>query len=111
MNELAIFAGAGGGILGGKLLGWRTVCAVERNAYCAQVLAQRQNDGLLQPFPIWSDVCSFDGKPWNGIVDVIDICEDPCNESASYKKVLQNGQQHSLVVYDNKSVTVREILK
>lgn len=29
MNELAIFAGAGGGILGGKLLGWRTVCAVE----------------------------------------------------------------------------------
>jgi len=27
MNELALFAGAGGGILGGKLLGWRTVCA------------------------------------------------------------------------------------
>ena len=30
MNEL-LFAGAGGGILGGKLLGWRTVCAVEWN--------------------------------------------------------------------------------
>jgi len=29
MNELALFAGAGGGILGGSLLGWRTVCAVE----------------------------------------------------------------------------------
>lgn len=29
MNELALFAGAGGGILGGTLLGWRTVCAVE----------------------------------------------------------------------------------
>lgn len=28
MYELALFAGAGGGILGGKLLGWRTVCAV-----------------------------------------------------------------------------------
>jgi hypothetical protein len=25
MNELALFAGNGGGILGGKLLGWRTV--------------------------------------------------------------------------------------
>ena len=24
MNELALFAGAGGGILGGHLLGWRT---------------------------------------------------------------------------------------
>ncbi len=71
MNELALFAGAGGGILGGKLLGWRTVCAVERDAYAAQVLAQRQNDGILKPFPIWSDVCSFDGKPWRGIVDVV----------------------------------------
>jgi len=71
VNELALFAGAGGGILGGHLLGWRTVCAVERDAYAAQVLAQRQNDGALRPFPIWSDVCSFDGRPWKGIVDVI----------------------------------------
>ena len=71
MNELALFAGAGGGILGGKLLGWRTVCGVERDAYAAQVLAQRQNDGILEPFPIWSDVTSFDGKPWAGIVDVV----------------------------------------
>ena len=71
MNELALFAGAGGGILGGHLLGWRTVCAVERDAYAAQVLAQRQNDGILRPFPIWSDVTTFDGKPWRGIVDVV----------------------------------------
>ncbi|UIN53573.1 DNA cytosine methyltransferase [Pseudomonas kribbensis] len=71
MNELALFAGSGGGILGGHLLGWRTVCAVERDAYSAQVLAQRQNDGALPTFPIWSDVCSFDGKPWRGLVDVV----------------------------------------
>ncbi|MCD4483407.1 DNA cytosine methyltransferase [Chromobacterium vaccinii] len=71
MNELALFGGAGGGILGGHLLGWRTVCAVERDAYAAQVLAQRQTDGCLAPFPIWSDVCSFDGRPWAGFVDVV----------------------------------------
>lgn len=71
MNELALFAGAGGGILGGHLLGWRTVCAVERNAYAAQVLAARQNDKCIRPFPIWSDVTSFDGGPWRGIVDVV----------------------------------------
>ena len=71
LRELALFAGAGGGILGGKLLGWRTVCAVERDAYAASVLAQRQDDGILEPFPIWSDVCSFDGNPWRGIVDVV----------------------------------------
>ena len=71
MNELALFAGAGGGILGGKLLGWRTVCAVEWEAYPASVLCARQNDGLLPPFPVWDDVQTFDGKPWRGIVDVI----------------------------------------
>jgi DNA (cytosine-5)-methyltransferase 1 len=71
MNELALFAGAGGGILGGKLLGWRTVCAVEWEPYAASVLAARQNDGLLPPFPIWDDVCTFDGRPWRGIVDVV----------------------------------------
>ena len=71
MNELALFAGAGGGILGGKLLGWRTVCAVEWEAYPASVLCARQNDGILPPFPIWDDVCTFDGRPWSGIVDVV----------------------------------------
>ena len=71
LNELALFAGAGGGILGGHLLGWRTVCAVEWEPYPASVLCARQNEGFLPPFPIWDDVCSFDGKPWRGIVDVI----------------------------------------
>jgi len=71
LNELALFAGAGGGILGGKLLGWRTVCAVEWEPYPASVLVARQNDGLLPPFPVWDDVQTFDGKPWRGIVDVV----------------------------------------
>jgi DNA (cytosine-5)-methyltransferase 1 len=71
MNELALFAGAGGGILGGHLLGWRTVCAVEWEPYAACILAARQNDGLLPSFPIWDDVQTFDGRPWRGIVDVI----------------------------------------
>jgi len=71
LNELALFAGAGGGILGGHLLGWRTVCAVEWEAYPASVLCARQNDGLLPSFPIWDDVQTFDGKPWRGIVDVV----------------------------------------
>ena len=71
LNELALFAGAGGGILGGKLLGWTTVCAVEWEPYPASVLMQRQNEGILPPFPIWDDVQTFDGKPWRGIVDVV----------------------------------------
>ncbi len=71
LRELALFAGAGGGILGGKRLGWRTVCGVERDAHAASVLVQRQANGTLEPFPVWADVCSFDGRPWRGLVDVV----------------------------------------
>ena len=85
MNELALFAGAGGGILGGHLLGWRTVCAVEWESYPASVLCARQNDGLLPPFPIWDDVQTFDGKPWRGIVDVVSG-GFPCTDISSAGK-------------------------
>lgn len=71
MNELHLFSGAGGGILGSELLGFRTVCAVELEPYPASVLLARQNDGLLPPFPVWDDVRTFDGRPWRGLVDVV----------------------------------------
>jgi DNA (cytosine-5)-methyltransferase 1 len=71
MNELHLFAGVGGGILGGILLGHRTVCAVELEPYCRRVLLQRQRDGILPKFPIWDNVTTFDGKPWRGKVDVV----------------------------------------
>jgi DNA (cytosine-5)-methyltransferase 1 len=71
LNELALFAGAGGGILGSRLLAWRTICAVERDAYARDVLVARQNDGSLEPFPIWDDIQTFDGGLWRGRVDVV----------------------------------------
>ena len=96
MNELALFAGAGGGILGGHLLGWRTVCAVEWEEYPASVLCARQNDGLLPPFPIWDDVCSFEGTPWRGIVDVISG-GFPCQDiSAAGKGVGIDGERSGM---------------
>jgi DNA (cytosine-5)-methyltransferase 1 len=91
MNELALFAGAGGGILGGHLLGWRTVCAVEWEAYPASVLCARQNDGLLPSFPIWDDVQTFDGKPWKGIVDVVSG-GFPCQDISAAGGVLESQE-------------------
>ena len=71
MNELALFAGAGGGLLASNILGHDIVCAVERDEYCIEVLVQRQNERILPCFPIWDDICSFDGRPWNGTVDLV----------------------------------------
>lgn len=59
MYELELFAGAGGGILGKNLLGFRTVGAVEIEPYCRRVLLQRQRDDCCPMFPIWDDVRSF----------------------------------------------------
>ena len=87
MNELHLFAGAGGGILGGMLLGHATVCAVEIEPYCREILLQRQRDGILPKFPIWDDVRTFDGKPWRGLVDVVCggfPCQDLSTQSAVY---------------------------
>lgn len=71
MNELALFAGAGGGLLASHLLRHNIVCAVERDEYCIEVLIQRQNERTLPPFPIWDDICTFDGRPWRGTVDLV----------------------------------------
>ena len=71
LRELALFAGAGGGILGGHLLGWKCVCAVEIEDYPRKVLLARQRDGCLPRFPIWDDITTFDGTEWRGRVDVV----------------------------------------
>jgi DNA (cytosine-5)-methyltransferase 1 len=71
MRELALFAGAGGGLLGSRLLGWKTVCYVEWEPFCIELIKARIKDGCLEDAPIWDDVRSFDGRPWRGRVDVI----------------------------------------
>ena len=71
MNELALFAGGGGSILAGSILGFRTVCAVEIDPGKRAILLDRQRDGTLPPFPIWDDIRTFDPEPWRGIVQVV----------------------------------------
>ena len=71
MNGLALFAGAGGGLYASTLLGWRTVAAVEINAYARAVLLRRQADGILPKLPIWDDIRTFDPTPWRGKIDII----------------------------------------
>lgn len=82
MRELALFAGAGGGLLASRLLGFETVAAVEIEPFCREVLQARQADGMLEDFPIYEDVRAFDSRPWRGKVDIV-TGGFPCQDISS----------------------------
>lgn len=75
MRELSLFTGAGGGLLGTKLLGWTHVGYVEWNEYCQRVIAARIADGYLDRAPIFTDVREFAqsgaADQYRGVADVV----------------------------------------
>ena len=98
MNELSLFSGAGGGLLGTKLLGWRSVGYVENNTYCQQILAQRIEDGFLDEAPIFGDIDDFiesgAAKKYKGYVDVV-TAGFPCQPfSVAGKKKGQDDERN-----------------
>jgi len=71
---LSICSGYGGIELGldTALVGEaHTVCYVENEIGVASILASRMEDGTLDPAPVWSDLRTFDAKPWRGKVDIL----------------------------------------
>ena len=56
IKEFHLFAGIGGGIYGGELLGHKCCAGVEIMPYARKVLKQRQKDGWMPRFPILPDV-------------------------------------------------------
>ncbi|MFA5689590.1 MAG: DNA cytosine methyltransferase [Kiritimatiellales bacterium] len=79
LYELALFAGGGGGILAGMLLGRTCIGACEIEEYQRRVLLARQKDGLLPEFPIWDDIRTFRS----------DNAE--CAEFFDYLRTIRNG--------------------
>lgn len=75
MRELSLFTGAGGGILGSKLLGWKTVGYVEWEPYCQRVIRQRIEDGIFDNAPIFGDIRAFNSEgyaeQYKGMVDIV----------------------------------------
>lgn len=72
---MSLFTGAGGGLLGAKLLGWESIGYVEWNEYCQQVIAARIRDGYLPAAPIFTDVREFAqsgaADQYRGFADVV----------------------------------------
>jgi len=75
MNELSLFSGAGGGLLGTKMLGFRPIGYVEANDYCQRVISARIKDGYLEDAPIFGDIRTFLSEgyadSYKGMVDVV----------------------------------------
>lgn len=83
IRSISLFAG-----IGGLDLAWhtaiecrggagRTLCYVEREAYAAASLVARMAEERLDQAPIWSDITTFNPKPWRGAVDWI-LASPPC---------------------------------
>lgn len=73
INGLALYTGNGGleAALHLVLPGYRTVCAVERQAYAAAAFVEWLEKAGLGACPVWDDATTFDPLPWRGLVDII----------------------------------------
>ncbi|WP_370877457.1 DNA cytosine methyltransferase [Kaistia geumhonensis] len=71
LDVISLCTGGGGLDLALDLAvpGSRAVVVVEREAFAVAHLVAAMDAGLLAPAPVWSDVGTFDGRPWRGLVD------------------------------------------
>ena len=72
-HTLSICSGYGGIELGLRQVipRIRNVCYVENEITQAKILASRIKEGRLDDAPIWSDLRSFNAKPFRGKVDIL----------------------------------------
>ncbi len=73
IHVLSLCSGGGGLDRGVELAipGARTICYVEREGFAVAYLVAAMEAGSLRPAPCFTNLRSFDGRPWRGIVDII----------------------------------------
>ena len=97
IREFHLFAGIGGGIYGGELLGHECVGGVEIDQYCQKVLKQRQEDGWMNKFDIFEDVTKLNGSDFTDKFEV--LCGGfPC-QAFSYAAHGKNIEDKNLWPY------------
>ncbi len=98
-NILSLCAGVGGLELGIQLAllyrgeAGRGVCYVEREAAAAASLVASMEAGWFHPAPVWSDMRTFDARPWRGAVHIL-ASGDPCQDnSVAGKRAGADGER------------------
>lgn len=89
MRHGSLFSGIGGFDLAAEWMGWTNVFHVERDPFCQRVLAHH--------FPgsqAFSDVKTFDGRPFRGHVDIL-TGGFPCQPySSAGKRLGKDDERH-----------------
>ena len=94
IREFHLFAGIGGGIYGGELLGHTCCAGVEIDEFCKKILKQRQQDGWMNDFPIYGDIKQLNGKDFKGSFEI--LCGGfPC-QAFSYAAHGKNIEEKNL---------------
>jgi DNA (cytosine-5)-methyltransferase 1 len=97
-NLLSLCAGVDGLGLGVQLAEPLAVCVahVEREAAAAATLVARMAQGTLHSAPVWSDLGTFNARPWRGVVDCV-ISGDPCQPNSVAGKRLGAADDRFLI--------------
>lgn len=92
-NVLSLCSGVAGLELGLKRVipSTRVVCWVEWDLHRIAVLQARMEEGRLDSAPVWTNLYTFDGKPWSGVVDCV-VAGYPCQPFSVAGK--QTGDDH-----------------
>lgn len=89
MDYLSLFTGGMGGDLAMQhLLGFKCKGYVEIDEYCQKLIRQRQEDGLIDKAPIFTDIRTFNleyAREYTGMVDLI-TGGFPCQDISSAGK-------------------------
>jgi DNA (cytosine-5)-methyltransferase 1 len=87
LHSLSLCSGVGGLELGialalhhrGETV--RGICYVEREAAAAASLVSSMEEGWFHPAPVWTDLATFDARPWCGLVHIL-ASGEPCQDNS-----------------------------
>ena len=107
-NVLSLCAGIGGLDLGVHIAvpEARTVCYLEREAFAAEKLAEKIESGALAEAAVYSDLKTFDGRAWRGVVDCI-VAGLPCQPYSAAGK--QQGDVDERYIWPEFFRILREV--
>lgn len=108
VNVLSLCTGLGGLELGLRMAGVRarTVCVVEREAFVAACVVKEMLEGRVDDAPVWSDLETFDGRPWRGKVHLV-AAGFPCQPWSTAGK--RRGTRDERWIWPWISRVVREV--